>query len=72
MSMAENGKIGIEKGVPVPHGHRTTKYPWPEMEIGDSFFAPTKSPNPTNAQKRYGYKFTCRTVDGGYRVWRIA
>ena len=68
----------IEKNVKIPsHVTGRMKYPWSEMEIGDSFFIEGKhTRNITGAAQNYGshhnIKFTCRTVDGGVRVWRIA
>lgn len=80
----------IERGVPLPPranlaGH--TKYPFGEMEIGDSFFIPIdtidgKKPSDSVSSaayvfgKRNNKKFTTRQVreEGtikGYRVWRV-
>jgi len=75
-------EIKIEKGIPVPpKGAANKKYPFSEMEVGDSFFAPnirqalvTGSFGPHEAK---GWKFTCRTIKDeagvlqGVRVWRI-
>ena len=70
----------IEKDVSMPKmpggkgGPR--KYPWVEMEIGDSFFVSGKtaaifSAHAVRAGITYRRKFSCRT-DGerGVRVWR--
>lgn len=73
-------KIEIEKGVPIPHPYskRTPKYPWRDMEIGDSFIAHgIKSAASLNtpraaAQTNTGYKFLVSTTPDGVRVWRIA
>lgn len=73
-------EIKIEKGVPLPP--RKSKYPFAEMEPGDSFFA---KPNEGQSLKQLhnsimgcarlrlfpGKKFTSRQMDGGVRVWRI-
>jgi hypothetical protein len=66
--------IKIDKQIPIPNGRN--KYPFAEMEIGDSFFV--ANVRSSNIQLRY-YKpkqFTRRSVvkDGvqGVRVWRIA
>lgn len=73
--------IEIEKGIPIPlyAGQRGTaaKYPWKDMNVGDSFFvegADTKQMSSAvyGVSKRTGFKFACRSVDGGTRVWRIA
>lgn len=64
----------IDKGVPIPNKGKS-KYPWGQMEIGDSCFVPhTVSPG---TYMRYApFKFTQRTVTEhevqGTRVWRIA
>jgi hypothetical protein len=72
----------IEKGIPFPTGYNTRwrRYPWPEMEVGDSVLVPgegrTHTTRVSNAAKGYGKKhgmqFITRTVDGGARVWRTA
>lgn len=71
--------IEIEKGVPLPSDERgrAAKYPWAEMEIGDSFFLKDGSSSSisgaaSNAGKRLGFKFSTREMDDGVRVWRIA
>lgn len=75
--------IKIEKGIPVPESNscigRNRIYPWVEMEVGDSFVYPQgKAKNRAwaaayAASKRYGKKFTARTMeDGSYRIWRIS
>lgn len=56
------------------------KYPWVEMNVGDSFFivAPQKvlARAAHNAGERYALKFATRTVTengvAGVRVWRTA
>jgi hypothetical protein len=78
--------IPIEKGIPIPPnpregGHGNTKYPFRAMEVGDSIFIPctlTELPGVRNrvhsATRHYtknGITFTSRTVEGGFRVWRI-
>jgi hypothetical protein len=47
------------------------------MEVGDSFFAPgMKARALINATQwhanKTGKKFTCSTVEGGARCWRVA
>jgi hypothetical protein len=75
--------IAIDKNVPLPQrtwggpGGRPPKYPWAEMEVGDSFFVlnattDNLSAAGTMAAKRSGRKFTTRKENGGVRVWRIA
>ncbi len=63
----------IEKGVPAPDA--PLRYPFPEMEVGDSFFTPGPRKSMASAAFAYGAKtgrkFTTQRVDGGYRCWRI-
>lgn len=73
----------VERKVPCPginRPGRPTKYPFPAMKIGDSFFVPaadTRSiPRVRSAAsiwaQKYNRKLITRAVDGGIRVWRIA
>lgn len=71
--------IKIDKGIPLPTNRfksgPTRKYPWLEMQIGDSFVAPKRLVN-TNANARYApRRFLVRTIveDGQkvFRVWRV-
>jgi hypothetical protein len=71
--------IEIDKNIPAPDPSRRggAKYPWRQMEVGDSFFVADVTTNNlgTAAQqvgKRMGATFTTRKVDGGARVWRIS
>ena len=54
------------------------KYPWLEMNVGESFFVPNvtvykMSPSAAGFSRRHpGFKFTCRGVEGGVRVWRVS
>jgi len=64
----------VEKGIPVPPVKN--KYPWLQMEVGDSFFVPGVTckefrTQPSSAGRRYGRKYASRSVDGGVRVWRV-
>jgi hypothetical protein len=87
-------RLIVEKGIPIPplvtKGNRgnkggippNEKYPWRQMDIGDSFFVPAGD-EPVflvsrrmgnaihHAEERYGSTFTRRTMKGGVRVWRI-
>jgi hypothetical protein len=68
----------IEKGVPVPLAKGgSAKYPWADLEVGDSFFVPNASvafySQVGKARKLYSpSKFAARKVKGGIRVWRTA
>lgn len=72
----------IQKDIPTPPRDqlgrgRTRRYPFAEMDVGDSFLVPDRSAgaiaqairraNTTLEGKRFGY----RTVNDGVRVWRI-
>lgn len=62
----------IDKNIAMPKGGRRSKYPWREMEVGDSFFLPKATVSMGAANDRYApTKFIMRKVDGGHRVWRI-
>ncbi len=65
----------IDKGIPVPARHN--RYPWDRMKIGDSFFVKNADKHNVSSAaslrgRHYGEKYTCRSIDGGVRVWRIA
>ena len=67
----------IDKDVPIPEGagKKSYKYPFSEMEVGDSFFTDVLReklyPAASYYGKRNGKKFSIRKMEGGYRVWRI-
>jgi hypothetical protein len=75
-------RIEVEKGIPLPvAGPGRAKYPWHDMEVGDSFFVPGANATRLNsASTSYvhnspdgkGKKFRARILDGGARIWRIA
>lgn len=69
----------IEEDIPIPDAHRglgvSPKYPFREMNIGDSFFVPDMKANELSARATYygkslNMKFTVRAVEGGARIWR--
>ncbi len=72
----------IEKGVSLENAPRKTdlKYPFREMEIGDSIFVACDDSKSRVAMSRlvsaaYRFKpkkFATRTVEGGIRCWRTA
>lgn len=70
----------IEKNVPLPKNGSKSKYPWPDMEVGDSvFFAVGDFAGCTKEQvsahgygNNYGKKFKARKVKGGQRIWRVS
>ena len=79
----------IEKNVPIVNktnggGGRPPKYPWEQMEVGDSFYVPKPDKlknirdlrsNLLNASRvyvrRYGWQFTTSEEGEGIRIWRI-
>lgn len=74
----------IEKGIDYPENWCARKYPFAEMEIGDSFLVPIEEIKNRSAeyvrnsilgsarQKRMpGKKFRTRKLEEGIRVWRI-
>ena len=69
--------IKIDKGIPLPPPRAAQmRYPWLEMEPGDSFFVPGKKASQISsplraAQIATGRRYTSQTVDGGVRVWRL-
>ncbi len=69
--------LKVDKGILIPEGRSgVTKYPWNEMEIGDSFFLEKGNSNTLRcaasyAGSRNNKKFIVRKVGGGARAWRI-
>lgn len=76
--------IKIEKNIPPPFGGGRTKYPFSEMQVGDSFFIPCSdaamrqtvnnlivSAKGWSSRNNNSAKFTARAVEGGARVWRL-
>lgn len=73
----ENGEIKIDHGIPIPVSRNQNHYPIEKMEVGDSFlfqstagyaYCVASRANREGKPKR----FSCRKVEGGYRIWRIA
>ena len=74
----------VEKDVPVPDSRvdGRTKYPFYNMEIGDSFFIPNVEDSQVLTVKsaayafrrrtQTDYKFAFRRESGGVRIWRVA
>lgn len=67
----------IEKDVPMPVSR--SRYPFPQMKVGDSFFVPeTHVPARLMSaaisyakRNTLAWKFAARRIDGGVRIWRI-
>ena len=76
-------EIKIDKGVPIPKIDglgRHHKYPWHDLNVGDSFFVPNATTrrfcsSVNRIQKTLGISMKCRTVTEndikGVRIWRI-
>ena len=79
-------KIGkIEKDAKIPEVHSKHKYPWPEMEVGDSVFVKAENDEDLFKIKRKvgpaaryygdvtGKKFKTLMIreENGVRVWRL-
>lgn len=67
--------IKVEKGIPIPPKSSASKYPYAQLEIGDSFFVKGKIANKFAASaytqsKKLGIKTTVRNEKDGVRVWR--
>lgn len=81
---APGTKYKIEKGIPIPrdpfYREYAAKYPWRQMEVGDSFAIPIEEKERiryaiVQARKRNPeYKFVTRTLpfEGLIRIWRVA
>ena len=68
----------ISSNIPIPEPRfgRRPKYPWRQMQIGDSFFVPKKKTPfmagiAWNQKRRHGTEWTCRAEDGGVWVLRV-
>lgn len=78
------GKLNIKvrKDVPLPdpdeaRSEKLCKYPWNDMEVGDSFVFPEDTLDVTarslaRVQSRRGKKFVARTTKEGMAAWRTA
>jgi hypothetical protein len=69
----------IEKDIPVTIKSEKAKYPFSEMEVGDSFLVPKGQENAKlHREAAYSHgrknnvKFKTKSVAGGTRIWRIA
>lgn len=69
----------IQKNVQLPpvqrSGGRSSKYPFGEMTVGDSFFVDNVDPKLVQQAaaaygRRHNVKFETRRCDGGIRVWK--
>jgi len=74
-------EYAIEKGIKMPRKVRVSKrskYPFKEMEVGDSTFIEGKRASDLGSSISYirkifpGRAYATRRVEGGVRVWRVA
>ena len=64
--------INIDKDTPFPEPKK--RYPFDEMEVGDSFFAKRTTQQLLSSAARHqkdGRKFTARAENDGARIWRV-
>ena len=69
----------IEKNIEAPKktAGRPAKYPFADMDVGDSVFIHGGHINgkeyvaASQTGLRKGWKFSGRSVDGGLRIWRV-
>lgn len=74
-----NREIKVEHDVPLPLPFSLSRYPWREMQVGDSFLFPANVINPYQCARVWsssvvcpGRKYIARKTDEGIRCWRIA
>jgi hypothetical protein len=70
-------KYKIEKNVPIPEKKGRKKYPFGDMEIGDSFVMQKVITTANSIARSYGnrhkVRFTCYAIsENKTRVWRTA
>lgn len=68
----------IEKNIPIGKQVRKSKYPFAQMENGDSFFVPTGDQDPHrvasrihNHARHQNVRIATRQTENGIRVWKI-
>ena len=73
--------LKIEKGQPIPTSAvgKYRKHPFKYMEVGDSVFIEGGNTAKCNdyqaakwTERKRGWKFTGRKVEGGIRIWRVS
>jgi hypothetical protein len=73
----------IEKNIPVTSGKMLAKYPFNDLEIGDSFLIPSSDDDVRDRRRASAAvqrqthvikrgKYVTRRVEGGIRIWRKA
>jgi len=71
----------IDENVPLitttKASQKYARYPFEQMEVGDSFFVPDDKDERAAAEHAHNYakmrscKFSTRKVPGGRRIWRV-
>jgi hypothetical protein len=74
----------IDHDVPIPNAPRNSRYPWDQMQVGDSFFVPdpdgknghlkllnTMAGCASNQKKKKKTVYTVRSESNGVRIWRV-
>lgn len=73
----------IEKNIEMPEikkgGKQNIRYPWKQMEVGDSFFVKgiddgyvRRAISQFHSTHKDGARFSSRKVEDGTRVWRVS
>ena len=66
----------IEKNIPVPQSTRARKWPFLDMEVGDSIYFAGEEVNgrayraAASTGMRHNRKYISRREDNGLRIWR--
>ena len=66
-------RVSRKIAIPSTGAGRDPKYPFPELEIGESFEVATTNEK-NAARKRFehrGQRIVTRSTDNGFRIWRI-
>jgi len=66
-------RVSKKISVPATGAGRDPKYPFPELEIGESFEVTTTTEK-NAARKRFynrNQRIVTRMTDNGFRIWRI-
>lgn len=87
MSTSDSGDYEIERGIPFPGKQRTATgrrptYPFARLEVGESFFVPSRAASFSKesklcaalhkARQIMGHNFAWSPENGGYRIYRLA
>lgn len=67
-------RVSRKIAIPSTSAGRDPKYPFPELEIGESFEVATTNEK-NAARKRFdnrNQRIVTRSTDNGFRIWRIA